>query len=207
MTAEIIEGIGRIYTTPEGAKYPSVTTVLSKASDQSWIAEWHARVGKEHAARVLAQAGRRGTAIHELAEEYLKNNVAYKKGHMPSNIFMFSQIKSILDKNITKIYGLEVPLYSDKLKVAGRVDVLADWNENLSIIDFKTSKRMKLREDIPNYFIQASAYAWMTWERTGLLPGQIVIVIMFDDDNPLVYVERTRDWIQKFIDMRKSVDI
>jgi genome maintenance exonuclease 1 len=207
LSAEIVEGVGRVYTTPDGNKYPSVTTVLGAASDNSWLEEWKARVGEEEVRKVSAQASRRGTAVHELAEEYLKNNPRYTKGHMPANIATFNQIRPVLDKHVTTIYGLEVPLYSDKLRVAGRVDCLALWENELSIIDFKTSKRVKQRKDISNYFIQASAYAYMIFERTGLLPKQVVIMMMVDDSEPLVFVEKTRDWIEQFIELRKGINL
>lgn len=207
LTDEIVDGVGRIYTTPEGNRYPSVTTVIGAGSDKSWLNDWKARVGEEAARKVTEQASRRGTAVHELAEEYLKNNPAYTKGHMPVNIASFGQIRPILDKHISKVYGLEVPLYSDKLRVAGRVDCLAEWDGELSIIDFKTSKREKKREDIDGYFTQTSAYSYMTFERTGMLPKKIVILMMVDDGEPLVFIERSKDWIQKFIEIREKVKL
>lgn len=207
LSAEIVEGIGRVYTTPEGNRYPSVTTVIGKASDNSWLDDWKARVGEEEVRKISAQAARRGTAVHELAENYLNNDPKYTRGHMPANIATFGQIRPLLDKHVGKIYGLEVPLYSDKLRVAGRVDCLAEWDKQLSIIDFKTSKREKKREDISGYFTQASAYAMMTFERTGLLPKQIVIMMMVDDGHPLIFVEKSKDWIEKFIAIRKKVKL
>lgn len=207
LSAEIVEGIGRVYTTPEGNRYPSVTTVIGAASDTSWLDAWKARVGEEEVRKVSSQAARRGTAVHELAENYLNNDHNYTKGHMPGNVATFSQIRPLLDKHVGKVYGLEVPLYSDTLKVAGRVDCLADWDDQLSIIDFKTSKREKRKEDIGGYFTQASAYAMMTFERTGLLPKQIVIMMMVDDSHPLVFVEKSKDWIEKFIELRRKVDL
>jgi genome maintenance exonuclease 1 len=113
----------------------------------------------------------------------------------------------MLDENVSIVHGLEVPLYSDKLRVAGRVDCLALWKNELAIIDFKTSKRAKRREDISGYFTQTAAYAFMTYERTGMLPKQIVIMMMVDDGEPLVFVEKTRDWIESFIELRKKVDL
>ena len=207
LTAEIVEGVGRVYTTPEGNRYPSVTTVIGAGSDHSWLDEWKARVGEEEVRRVSAQAARRGTAVHELAENYLRNNQFYAKGHMPANIASFGQIKPLLDKHVTKIYGIEVPLYSDKLRVAGRVDCLAEWDGQIAILDFKTSKREKKRENIGGYFTQASAYSYMVFERTGLLPTKIVILMMVDDGEPLVFMEKSKDWIEKFIEIRRKVDI
>ena len=205
LSAEIVEGVGRIYTTPEGNRYPSVTTVISTASDTSWLDDWKARVGEEEVQKVSAQAARRGTAVHELAENYLNNDPKYTRGHMPANIATFGQIRPILNERVGKIYGLEVPLYSDTLRVAGRVDCLAEYDDVLSIIDFKTSKREKKKEDISGYFIQASAYAMMTFGRTGLLPKQIVIMMMVDDGHPLIFVEKSKDWIEKFIEIRRKV--
>lgn len=204
MNAETTEN-GRFYTTPEGKKYPSVTTILGAGSDKSWMDEWKARVGEEQVAKVSGQASRRGTAVHEIAEYYLKNDPAYKKGHMPANIASFNYIKPYLDKHITLIGGLELPLYSDKLRVAGRVDCLAKWDGEYAIIDFKTSKRAKDRDSIHGYFMQASCYSYMVYERLGILPKKLVIVMTVDDAPAQIFVEKARDWLPKFIELREKV--
>jgi hypothetical protein len=198
---------GRYYTTPDGKKYPSVTTVLSHGSDQTWKEEWIARVGKEEADRISKKATTRGTAVHELIEQYLSNNKEYKKGHMPSNIASFHYIKPFLDKHIGTIIGLEIPLYSDELRVAGRVDCIAKWDDKLSIVDFKTSKKEKTKDEITNYFLQCAMYAYMVFERTGLLPVKMVIVMTVDDGQSLIFEEKSRDWIEKAINLRKSINI
>lgn len=205
LSAELVEGIGRLYTTPTGIKYPSVTTVIGYGGDHTWLDRWKERVGEEEVKRISGQAARRGTAVHELAEQYLLNNPRYTKGHMPANIASFNHIRPLLDNHITKIYGLEVPLYSDTLRAAGRVDCVADWDNELAIVDFKTSKRKKERSDIFNYFMQESAYSMMFFERTGLLPKKLVTVMTVDDSEPLVFVENARDWIPKFIEIREKV--
>jgi hypothetical protein len=207
LTDRIEEGVGRFYTTPEGNVYPSITTVIGKATDQTWLEEWKSRVGEAEVRKVSSQAARRGTAVHTIAEEYLKNNIQHSKGHMPFHILSFQKIKPFLDDHVTKIFGLETPLYSDSLRVAGRVDCIAEWDNILSIVDFKTSKREKKKEDIGGYFLQASAYAYMTFERTGMLPKQIVIVMTVDDGPGVIFVEKSRDWIEKFIELRKKVDL
>jgi ATP-dependent exoDNAse (exonuclease V) beta subunit len=198
---------GRFYTTPEGKRYPSVTTVLSKGTDQSWKDEWIARVGKEEAERISRKATTRGTAVHELVEQYLRNNPSYTKGHMPSNVMSFKKIQGFLDSHIGSIAGLEVPLYSDKLKVAGRVDCIAEWDSVWSIVDFKTSKKEKAKEDIHGYFLQCAAYAMMMFERTGILCKQAVIVMTVDEGESLVFIEKTRDWLPKFIEIREKVEV
>lgn len=206
MTAETTEN-GRFYTTPEGNKYPSVTTILGAGSDKTWMDDWKARVGEEQVAKVSGQASRRGTAVHEIAEHYLKNNPNYKKGHMPANVASFNYIKPYLDKHITLIGGLELPLYSDKLRVAGRVDCLAKWDNDFAIIDFKTSKRTKDRDSIHNYFMQASCYSLMVYERLGILPKKLVIVMTVDDAPAQIFVEKARDWLPKFIELREKVSL
>lgn len=204
LSAEMIDG-KRFYTTPSGIKYPSVTTILGAASDHTWLDNWKERVGEAEVQRISGQASRRGTAVHEIAEQYLKNNPAYTKSHMPANIASFNYIKPFLDKHIGLIAGLELPLYSDKLRSAGRSDVIAEWDGKLSIIDFKTSKRAKSRESIINYFLQESCYAYMFFERTGFPVPQLVTVMTVDDSEPLVFIEKTRDHIQNFIDLREKV--
>ena len=126
---------------------------------------------------------------------------------MPAAVFSFNKIKSYLDENISSIYGLEVPLYSDKLRVAGRVDCFCLWDNKLSIVDFKTSRSNKEKDSIHNYFLQSAAYAYMIYERTGKVPSNIVIVMTIDDGDGKIFVEKPRDWIQKFIDLRNSVDL
>lgn len=206
LSAELTEK-GRFYTTPNGDVYPSVTTVIGHGTDKSFIQRWRDRVGDVEADKVLAQANRRGTAVHEICEQYLKNDPLYKKGHMPVNIANFLDMKPHLDKHITTVGGLEIPLYSDKFRVAGRVDCLAKWDNEWAIVDFKTSRRVKKHEEIHGYFMQASCYAYMVYERTNVVPKNIVIVMSVDDSDSLVFIEKARDWLPKFVVVRNSVDL
>lgn len=198
---------GRFYTTPEGNKYPSVTTVLSKGTDNSYLEKWKARVGEEEAAKVSRQATARGEAVHSLAEQYLLNNPQYSRGHMPANIASFNYIKPFLDNHVGTISGLELPLYSDFLRVAGRVDCIAEWDGILSIIDFKTSKRKKSKEDVFGYMCQESCYSYMFYERTGIPVPQIVTVMTVDDSEPLIFVERAKNYLPEFIKIRNKVPL
>jgi hypothetical protein len=207
MKDEIIEGVGRIYTTPEGNRYPSVTTVIGAASDKTFLEKWKKRVGEAEAKKISVQATRRGTAVHTLVENYLCNDASYAKGHMPNNIMSFRKIQPHLDEHLGRIAGLEVPLYSDRLRVAGRVDCIAEWDGAWSVVDFKTSKREKARDDIHDYFIQCSAYAMMMFEATGILCKQSVILMTVDDGNALVFKESTREWLPKFLEIREKVKL
>ena len=194
---------GRFYTTPSGEILPSITTVLS-VQNKSGLDAWRKRVGEEEANRVMNQASLRGTAVHQLAEDYVNNEKDWKKGAMPANLFTFNTIKPLLDKHLNNVWIQEAPLYSERLSVAGRVDCIAEWDGVLSIIDYKTSKRPKPRKYVESYFIQEAAYAAMFLERTGVPIKQIVTVIAVDDNEPQVYIEKAMDHLHKFVELRKK---
>ena len=194
---------GRTYITPEGEKYPSITTVLSERSKEG-IKAWRAKVGEDVANRISTQAATRGTAVHTLAEDYLNNKEDWSKGAMPANIFSFNQIKPILDKHVNNIWAQEVPLYSDKFMVAGRVDCIAEYDGELSIIDFKTARKPKKAEWITNYFIQASFYAAAFYERTGVAIKKFAIIITVDGSEPQVFTGNTFDWLKELYKVRQE---
>jgi genome maintenance exonuclease 1 len=188
---------GRLYETPDGKKYPSVTSVLSMLSADS-IMEWRKRVGEEEANRVSARASGRGTRIHSLCEDFITTGTA-SPGIFDAE--MFNSIKPYLDK-INNVHALETPLYSHYLQVAGTVDCIAEYEDKLSIIDFKTSSRLKSREDIHGYFMQTAAYAVAFEELTKIPVGRLVIIMGVDNEHPLIFKEKRDDWIGKFIQLR-----
>jgi hypothetical protein len=191
LETETIDG-KRHYVTPNG-KYPSITTVLSILS-RDGIAAWRKKVGDKEANRISTQAARRGTNVHQMCEDYL-NNELVEKDFLPHERLLFRPIKKALDKSIGAVYAQEAPLYSDFLGVAGRVDCVAEWDGRLSIIDFKTSRKLKKKEWIHSYFQQATAYCIMWEERTGIPIDKIVIVITVDDeDEPQIFEEKRDNW-------------
>lgn len=191
----------RFYVTPDGT-FPSVTTVIGQAFGTHFLDEWRKRVGEEEAERISGIAKTRGTAIHNICEQYILNNPRYGKGHMPVNMATFAQIKPVLNEYLGKVYGIEFPLWSTKLKTAGRSDLFAEWNGIDSIIDYKTSKKRKDEDHILNYFVQTTTYAHMMAERLNIaVPKQIVIVIAVDEDNSQLFMRKTSD----YVDMMHSV--
>jgi CRISPR/Cas system-associated exonuclease Cas4 (RecB family) len=194
---------GRRYFTPDGNAYPSITTVLGVLSKDGIIA-WRKRVGEEEANKISRQAATRGTAVHKLAEDYLDNLPDWNKGAMPANIASFNDLKKILDERLNNIYFQEEFLYSDRLKCAGQVDCIAEFDGQLSIVDFKTSRKPKKKEWITNYFIQASFYAAAFYERTGIPIKQGVILITVDGHEPQVFKVNTYDYLEHFLSVRKK---
>ena len=188
---------GRLYNTPSGAAYPSITTVLgARPEKKRLLAEWRARVGEQEANKVSAQASRRGTSIHNMMEKYFLGGDPIA-GEMPSNVTMFNSIRSATDKHLTHIYAMEAPLYSDKMQIAGRCDLVGKWAGMDCIIDFKTSKRLKEEAHIDNYLLQASAYSLMFEELTArIIPGIVVLIGVDDEVKPQMFC-RYRD---KYVD-------
>ncbi len=191
---------GRKYLTPDGKAYPSITTVLSILTRKA-IMEWRKRVGEEEANKISRQAAGRGTDVHAIIEKYLDNDPNYAKGYMPHIVNSFKDVQPILDSRIGKIYAQEVPLYSHSLGVAGRVDCIAEFDGQLSVIDFKTSKRHKTKDKITNYFIQESAYAMMWEERTGTPINQLVTIMAVDHYEPQVFIEYRDNWTDRLKDV------
>jgi ATP-dependent exoDNAse (exonuclease V) beta subunit len=198
----------RLYETPEGNKYPSITTVLSVRNKQG-LTEWRKRVGDEVANHISRTAAARGTKVHHMCEDYL-NNVhlnfpskwkEHKKNFLP--YCLFSQLKSVLS-NIDNIYAQEAGLYSDKYKVAGRVDCVAEYKGTLSIIDFKTSTKEKNDEWNENYYIQGSAYAEMFGERTGIEISQVVILVVTEDGTVQEFIKNKQEYLNRLSETIKT---
>ena len=189
----------RVYQTPSGRSYPSVTTVTGLLGKEAIMA-WRKRVGEEEANRVSSKAAKRGTRVHTLCEDFLSNK------EVMVDMFdhdMWEKFKPLLLR-IDNIHALETPLYSDHLEVAGTVDCIAEFDGKVSVIDFKTSKRLKSRDDIHGYFMQCSAYAVAFEELTGIPVSRLVILMAVDDEDPLVFIEKRDTWVSDFKKLRED---
>ena len=188
----------RLYETPSGRAYPSITTVTGLLKKQ-FIQEWRQRVGEEEANKISSKASRRGTRIHSLCEDYLSNKPITPDYHDHE---MWKAIQPHLDR-INNIHALEDKLYSDYLEVAGTVDCIGEYDGKLSVIDFKTSSRLKSKDDIHDYFMQCSAYAVAFEELTKVPVSQILIIMAVEDEQPLVFFEQSDNCISKLKDLRE----
>lgn len=195
---QINEDGTRYYVTPEGNKYPSITTILSAYNIKA-IMEWRKRVGEIEANKISSQASSRGTRIHTLCEKYLDNEeLSFKT---PLDTETFNRFKPVLHR-INNIYAQEIRMYSDHLRIAGTVDCVAEFDGKLSIIDFKTSRRLKKQEDIENYFMQVSGYAVMFEERFKIPINRTVIAIAVDDEEPQVFISKRDTHISNLLNFR-----
>ena len=187
-------------------KYPSISTICSFRNRKS-IAEWRARVGAEEANKISKRATTAGTTVHSMIEDYLNNELELEKydGKHLAKI-LFTQAKPMLAR-INNIHFQEAPLYSHEFAIAGRVDCIAEFDDKLSIIDFKTSSKEKKEEWIEGYLVQETGYAKMYEERSGIKVEQIVTLITCQTGdtqvfikNPDDYVPLLRDYIQEYND-------
>lgn len=169
---------GRAYQTPEGKLYPSVTTVLAEHTKKG-VMEWRQRVGDEEANRVSKRAASWGTRFHSIVEKYLQNNLTGGDVSLWERD-IFKVVTPVLDR-IDNIHAQEVALWSHHLRLAGRVDCIAEFDGKLSIIDFKTARREKDASYIQHYFMQAAAYAIMFEERTKIPVNRLNIIIAVED--------------------------
>jgi genome maintenance exonuclease 1 len=187
---ETIDGV-RYYKVPdeeELLRLVSITSVTSHKNRQ-FFANWRKKVGEEEADKITRQATSRGTDMHTLVEYHLKNENL--PGVQPLSEFLFKIAKPDLNR-INNVYTLEGSLYSKVLGVAGTVDCIAEFDGELAIIDFKTSKKPKPREWIEHYFVQCVAYACMFYELTGIPVKKLVIIMACENGECVVYEERDK---------------
>ena len=187
---ETIDGV-RYYKVPDNdelIKLVSITSVTSHKNRQIFV-NWRKKIGEEEADKITRQATSRGTDMHTLVENYLYNRDLPEV--QPLSDFLFKISKSTLNR-INNIHALEGSLYSKQLGIAGTVDAIAEFDGELSIIDFKTSKKPKPREWIEHYFVQCMAYGCMLYELTGIPVKKLVIIMACENGECVVYEERDK---------------
>ena len=199
LKTENIDG-KRHYITPDGNRYVSITTLLSNLSREG-ISRWRARVGAEEANRISTKASRQGTGVHSICESYIKNEDGFLDGRMPNEVEMFQSIESLLDC-IDDVHCVEGALYSDELKLAGRTDLIAEFDNQLAVIDYKTSRKIKTWEMCHSYFMQGAFYAMAYEERTGIPINDIVIIMAVENEKPLLFKETKDRWIKPLNEVR-----
>ena len=203
----------RYYQVDDQSLYPSVTSVISFINRKKF-ADWRARVGEEEANRKTKHATTRGTRCHKLWEVYLQNG-DYKslpEWEIPLCQMMFQASKFHLDTRMDNIYEQETTMKSDRLCLAGTVDLICEVDGELSIVDFKTSAKEKPEEWLEDYFVQLSAYWAMFSEATGVVPKKLVVFLVGENGdvqiverrNIMKYLETLRDYAHQFIEYRDA---
>ncbi len=182
-----------------GQQYPSITTCIGRQrSKQAGLQQWRDRVGEDAAKHISRTAAIRGTAFHTLCEEYVNGNDIE---HLKSKHFlawhMFGELKSHINEHLDGVVLQETTMHSDEYKVAGRSDLIAEWDGKLSIVDYKTTTKMKRPEWIQDYFVQCAAYAKMFEEHTGYLVDDLVIAMVAEDGQVEIFKSETKLHLSK----------
>ena len=183
---------------------PSVTTVVGNATKDG-ILKWQQRVGFAEAEKVRRAASWRGTQFHNLVEKYLRNELEENQKSEGLPTYLFRSARETLDR-INNIHAVEAPLYSRNLFIAGRVDCIAEFDGELAIIDFKTTKNLKKEEHLDKFFVQEAAYAYMYYEQTGVEVDKLVTISVAEDGTMQVvekydkipYIDTLIDWIRDY---------
>lgn len=170
----------------------------------SGLDDWRERVGNDAAEQIIREAQIHGTMTHKLCEEYLNNKESagdfldIPKKH-------FEKIKPYLHK-MNNIRGIEIPLFSDEFEIAGTCDCIAEYNGDLSIIDFKTSRSRLIEhyDKVQKYFMQATAYSLMWHEMTGIEIDQIVIIGSEETGDVAEFIKMPFDFKEVLIEKIKK---
>jgi len=202
---EMVDGV-RYYDTPDGQKLVSITSVISHYNREIFT-KWRKKVGVEEANKITKAATSRGTDMHTLTENYLLNKELPTV--QPLSEYLFKQAKPSLDR-IDNIHAIEQALYSKELGVAGTVDCIAEYDGELAVIDFKTSKKPKPEKWIEHYYVQCAAYACMLYEMTGIMIKKFVIIMscengeveVYEQYDKRKYINLLSEYIREFVEFK-----
>jgi ATP-dependent exoDNAse (exonuclease V) beta subunit len=187
---------GRYYMNEQAKKLPSVTTVTGFQKSK-FFAAWRAKNPKE-AGRVT----RRGNKLHSIIEDYLNNKKIVLAELPPLECDLFLQLKPELDK-LDNIVALEVPLFSSKIGLAGRVDCIAEYEGELCVVDFKGSTKEKQKENIDNYMMQATAYCLLWEDMTGQKIDKFKILVSCETGITQVFSGKPSKWVKSLFEATK----
>lgn len=193
------DSFGRWYRTAEGVWCPSITTVTGILAKDG-IAAWKLKVGEVEAERVSTAAKIRGTAMHGNLEQWLKREPYVLDGEGGE---LAGQLIPLMEKSLTDVQGVELPLWSTRLAVCGRCDLIASWDGEPSVIDFKSSKDRKKVEWLTGYFLQACFYCVAAWQCKGIRAKQIVIIVANNQGKPQVFVREASKYYEQLVDTIK----
>ena len=195
--ARLVEG--HQYMTPAGATYPSVTTVLGATKPVDAVdgmESWRARIGNDVADYITKEAAETGSQAHALNESYI-NGEKYGRARLLAKAHHRNFIPYL--NRMGKIYGVELPLYSDTMRVAGTADCIAEYDGIPSIIDYKTKRIPQQRNWIDDYMLQTAAYSMMFTTLSGIMIRQCVILVSSERDTMQEFVSDPRDHAAGFL--------
>jgi genome maintenance exonuclease 1 len=194
----------RLYATPDGAKLPSVTTILDRtkpAEKRVALENWRRRVGSEKAQQITTEAANRGTRMHSYLEHYVINGSHKDPGTNPFSWASHAMAEKVIQEGLNKVtefWGTEVPLYFPQI-YAGTTDCVGLHEGQPAILDFKQTNRPKRTEWIEDYFLQLAAYAEAHNEVHGTRIQRGVILMCakpdVDDQGRVTSDPQYQEWV------------
>ena len=197
---------GKRYYVGEGTKpVPSVTTILSATKDMTALNAWKKRVGATEAQRIVTESANLGTVTHKHLECYIEgvdrpagSNQVYQQAKQLSDI--------IIEKgmcHIDEVWGMEEGLCFPNL-YAGTADMICTYKGQPVIGDYKTSRKVKKREWVDDYFMQCAAYALAHNEVYGTdIQAGLILIVSHSGEYQQFFVEKdefkkyTNLWLDK----------
>jgi len=186
---------GHWYQTKFDKIYPSISTILSATSSEekkNGLESW--KENEPAHEYITAQSQDIGTQSHKIIENYLSNNLSLEEFDLLP-IAHFNNLKPYLE-NISDVTCIEQRMYSDKLRVAGTSDLIAQYNGELSIIDYKTKRKPQRDEYMYEYYLQTTCYAQMFQEVTGKKINQVVILVSSEKNTRQEFIKTCDDYIK-----------
>ena len=190
---------GHWYQTKFNKIYPSISTILSATAPEhkkNGLADW--RENEPAHKHITKQAQDIGLQSHKIIEDYLCNNLALEEFDLLP-IAHFNNLKTYLE-NISNVVCIEQQMYSDKLRVAGTSDLIAEYDGVLSIVDYKTKRKPQIDEYIHEYYLQTTCYAKMFEEATNHKIDQIVILVSSEKNTRQEFIKSCDDYVEPMME-------
>lgn len=198
----------RLYSTPDGNRVPSVTTILDRtkpAEARQALANWRKAIGEKRAQEITTEAAGRGTRMHKFLEDHIKGVTLKENLTNPYAQQSLDMARIVIEKGFFKIdevWGNEVPLYFPEL-YAGTTDCVGLHQGQEAILDFKQTNKPKKIEHISDYFLQLTAYALAHNEihGTNIRKGVILMCSMNMEYQEFVLEPKDFDsWVERWCD-------
>ena len=173
------------YKLKDGSRVKGVTTILNNLGwNKNVLIAWSRRMALsgEDPDAVLKEAGAIGTLTHYLCECDIKGEKADTEDYSAEQIEKAENafLGYLEWKKITKpkYEAIELKMVSEKYKVGGTTDFIANINGSLVLGDFKTSKGL-----YPEMTAQLAAYRKMYLEINPKVKIESAMVLRLDKNN------------------------
>ena len=190
---------GHWYQTKSDKIYPSISTILSATAPE------HKKVGlqswkeSEPAHKYITeQAQDIGMQSHKIIEDYLNDSLSLDEFDLLP-IAHFNNLKPYLEK-VSEVACIEQRMYSEKLRVAGTSDLIAKYDGELSIIDYKTKRKPQIDRYMHEYYMQTTCYAHMFEEATNQKISQIVILVSSEKNTRQEFIKTCDEYVKPMME-------